>query len=514
METLKLYRGEMLLAQVALGDRPIELGRASGCDLVVDDPEVAERHWLAVRRHGTVMAYDVRSGRRARARHLPLAERVALGRNHSVLRAQEARGSTSVQRDTEDLYRLREPHGELVLVVGQGADARKHGLRDAPVHVGRGPENDLVVPDRAASLQHCRIEPSAGELLVRDLGSCNGTFVNGVRVERALVSGGAHIRVGRTDLRVLARDALGRVVGSSLISDSAPMLALLAQAQRAASLPWPALILGESGSGKEGVAALLHACGPRSGKSLVTVNAGGVPRDLIESELFGHERGAFTGAHQPRRGVFEQADGGTLFLDEIGELPLALQARLLRVLESGEVRRVGAESTRKVDVRVVCATHRDLRAMVAEGSFRQDLYFRIARIVLEVPPLRARTEDLPLLADHFLRELSSVVGSKQLSEQAFARLRGHAWPGNVRELRNVLSAAAFASASARIERAELECALEHLAAAGARGPSLEGLREAVEQHGGNVSAAARALGMSRSTLRDRLKLPCAPVEGD
>ena len=513
MEILKLYRGDTLLAQVALGDRPIELGRAPGCDLVVDDPEVAEHHWLAVRRHGTVVAYDVRAGGRARSQHLPLAERVALGRNHSVLRTPETR-TAGLQRDTEDLRCVRESDTQLALVVGQGAEARKVGLRDAPLHVGRAAENDLVLPDRAASAHHCRLEPSAGEVLVRDLGSSNGTFVNGVRVERALIGAGAHIRVGRTDLRVLARDALGRIAGSSLIAESAPMLALIAEAQRAASLPWPALILGESGSGKEGLATLLHTSGTRSGKPLVTINAGGVPRDLIESELFGHERGAFTGANQPRRGVFEQADGGTLFLDEIGELPLALQARLLRVLESGEVRRVGAESARKVDVRVVCATHRDLRAMVIEGTFRQDLYFRIARIVLEVPPLRTRTEDMRLLADHFLRELSPVVGPKQLTDPAFARLRSHFWPGNVRELRNVLSAAAFASASQRIERADLERVIERLGGAGARGPTADGLREALEQHNGNVSAAARALGMSRTTLRDRLKLLSVASPGE
>jgi transcriptional regulator of acetoin/glycerol metabolism len=212
--------------------------------------------------------------------------------------------------------------------------------------------------------------------------------------------------------------------------------------------------------------------------------------------------------------VFEQADGGTLFLDEIGELPLALQARLLRALESGEVRRVGAESARKVDVRVVCATHRDLRAMVAEGAFRQDLYFRIARVVLEVPPLRARGDDMVLLASHFLSELAPVVGPKQLSEQALVRLRGHTWPGNVRELRNVLSAAAFASAAPRIERAEFERALDRLGATATRGPSADNLREVIEQHGGNVSAAARALGLSRSTLRDRLKLLGVAVAGE
>jgi DNA-binding NtrC family response regulator len=344
-------------------------------------------------------------------------------------------------------------------------------------------------------------------LLLRDLSSSNGTFVNGVRVDRAVLGSGARIRVGRTELRIVERDAEGRVSGSRLVAESAAMLAVVAEAERAASLPWPALVLGESGSGKEGVAALLHERGPRRSKAMVTLNAGGVPHELVESELFGHERGAFTGATNVRRGVFEQADGGSLFLDEIGELPLSLQARLLRVLETGEVRRVGAESTLRVDVRVVCATHRDLRAMVAEGTFREDLYFRLARLVLEVPPLRKRPADVRALAKHFLRELEPVVGPRELSRDALSRLCAYPWPGNVRELRNVLSAAALASAGQQIEAAELEHALARIGGRPGDLPEVtrEALQEAVAQHKGNLSAAARALHIPRSTLRDRLK---------
>jgi DNA-binding NtrC family response regulator len=504
METLKVLRGELVLAQVVLAERPLELGRARDCDLVVDDPEVAERHWLAMRRLGTVVAYDVSAGRNARARHLPLGARVQLGRDHSVLR-ELAAAPAAVQRDTESLRLGRGRATTLTVVLGAGSEARKLRIADRPVHVGRADDNDLVLPDRAASLRHCRFEPSADGLLVRDLGSSNGTFVNGVRVERALLGAGAGLRVGRSELRIVERDGESRLCGSELVAESASMLAVLAEAERAAHLPWPALIVGESGSGKEGIAALLHSHGPRRARPFVALNAGGVPAELVESELFGHERGAFTGASGARRGVFEQADGGTLFLDEIGELPLPLQARLLRVLESAEVRRVGAESARKVDVRVVCATHRDLRAMVCDGSFRQDLYFRIARIVLDVPPLRARPDDLHALVRHVLRELAPTVGTRELSDSAMGSLRAYPWPGNVRELRNVLSAAAALSCAASIDRPEIERAIARLGGLGSPRTSPDTLRQTVEQHGGNLAAAARALGLARSTLRDRLK---------
>jgi predicted ATP-dependent protease len=354
METLKVFRGDQLLAQVVLAERPLELGSGRGCDLVIDDPEVAERHWLAMRRLGTVVAYDVSTGRSARPRHLPLDSRVPLGRDHSLLRESGAPALPRLHGDTENLASGRARGATLTLVVGRGVDARKLRVCDRPVHVGRAPENDLILPDRAASSRHCRLEPSGDGLLLRDLGSSNGTFVNGVRVDRALLASGASIRVGRTEICVVERDTEGRIRGTGLIAESASMLAVLAEAERAAQLPWAALIVGESGSGKEGIAELLHVRGPRKARPFVALNAGGVPAELVESELFGHERGAFTGASGVRRGVFEQAEGGTLFLDEIGELPLALQARLLRVLETGEVRRVGV-SPRGVWTSAWCA---------------------------------------------------------------------------------------------------------------------------------------------------------------
>jgi two-component system response regulator HydG len=291
-----------------------------------------------------------------------------------------------------------------------------------------------------------------------------------------------------------------------MIAESSSMLQVLSEVRRTATLPWPVLIIGESGTGKEGIARSLHEHSARNTQPFIAINAGGLTRELVESELFGHERGAFTGAANRHRGVFEQAQHGTLFLDEVGELPLDLQARLLRALETGEIRRVGGEGSLQVDVRLVCATHRDLRAMVVEGSFRQDLYYRIARMVIEVPSLRVRPEDLRALTQRFLAEIGRDLGVRQIAPEAMARLMAHAWPGNVRELRNVLSVAAAAAHSC-IDVGDVERALERVGGGigATRELGVEAMRRALAECCGNQAAAARALGIPRSTLRDRLR---------
>jgi two-component system NtrC family response regulator len=274
---------------------------------------------------------------------------------------------------------------------------------------------------------------------------------------------------------------------------------------RAAPVKTTVLIHGESGTGKEMVARALHEGSPRRGGPFLALNCGAIPENLIESTLFGHERGAFTGAVQAHRGAFEQAHKGTLFLDEVAELPFDLQTRLLRVLETWEVRRVGSEAARRVDVRLVCATHRDLRAMAHEGRFRSDLYYRIHRLVVEVPPLRSRLDDLGPLAWHMLRQMQPEIGERRLTADALDRLRSHPWPGNARELRNVLELAAVDCDADSIDLAAVERALRRIVEPSVLRPSPASLREALEQFGGNMSAAARALGVPRSTLRDRLK---------
>jgi two-component system NtrC family response regulator len=328
--------------------------------------------------------------------------------------------------------------------------------------------------------------------------------VDGVRTMMAAIGAGSRIRVGRTDLSVVVRGEAGDARGDGLVAASQAMLDVLETVERVARLEWPVLVTGESGVGKEGVARAVHARSTRRSRPLVSVNAGGISESLIESELFGHEKGAFTGAQSTHRGVFEQADGGTLFFDEIGELPLSMQTRLLRVLETGDVRRVGSESHLRVDVRLVCATHRDLRAEVAAGRFREDLYYRLVRLPIAIPPLRARPDDVGPLVEHFLRAARSETGPRAITEGAVARLRAHGWPGNVRELRNVVQAAAAFSAGV-IDVRDVEDAIVMLSGRDALGHTAPpGLSMVVRKHRDNVSAAARELGVARSTLRDRL----------
>jgi len=301
-----------------------------------------------------------------------------------------------------------------------------------------------------------------------------------------------------------------------LIAESPAMRPVLELMERIAPSDANVLVTGEHGTGKEVVARWIHAASPRRERALVVVNAGGLPEGVFESELFGHVRGAFTDAKADRAGRFELADGGTLFLDEIANITLAQQARLLRVLQAGELERVGSSQTRRVNVRLVAATNADLRTEVAAGRFREDLLFRLNTIELRLPPLRERREDILPLAQYFLRRHAARYGKTRtgFSEEALRLLRGYEWPGNVRELDHAVERAVLLSRLEIVEAADL--ALAAPAGAPGRRPgeaqpaSLEELerdaiRQALARHDGNVSLAARALGLSRSALYRRLQ---------
>ena len=514
--SLLLLCDGITIEERALADDALEVGRAPSCDLVVDEPDVPERAYLVHARGGTVWLFDLQRTR-AEGRVLPIDRPLALGARHQLVR----KLTSSPRRTREPAARVDGPVTQAIdpdesvvgcrwsVLVGRGAEARRIAVGERPLCVGKAAHNDLVLSDPTVSAEHCRFELAGRALVVRDLDSTNGTYVQGVRVSRARVSAGAQVRVGRTDLQVVARAsdaALLTPERPGMVAASIAMQQLVGDARRFAQLPWPLLLLGPSGAGKEELAGLVHREGARRKGPLVALNAGGLPRELVESELFGHERGAFTGAHGQRRGVFEQAHGGTLFLDEIGELPLSLQSRLLRVLETWQIRRVGGESDVAVDVRLVCATHRDLAQMVQAGTFRQDLYYRLARLVLRVAPLRERPEDILPLAVHFLRALERELGGRTLSRAAEARLLLHDWPGNARELRNVLCAAAALSPTPRLDADDIERALSRVS--GPLAPLVidtGAVERAVARYGGNLSAASRALDIPRSTLRDRMR---------
>jgi two-component system nitrogen regulation response regulator NtrX len=305
-----------------------------------------------------------------------------------------------------------------------------------------------------------------------------------------------------------------------MIGSSKPMQDLYEQIQRIAPTQVRALILGENGSGKELIARALHKHSPRADSPFVRLNCAAVPRELFESELFGHEKGAFTGATRRRRGKFPRAHRGTLFLDEIGEIPLELQPKFLRALESGEVEPVGSDHEIKVDVRVIAATNRDIERAVAQNEFRSDLYYRLHVVTLQAPPLRERKSDIPALAEHFVRLacMENNLPSREITAAAMGRLQAHDYPGNVRELRNVIERMVILSPGRTIGALEVDGALPAAGPGASLAPELSGslketmtelerrvVLEALTKHGWRMTAAANALGLERSHLYKKLK---------
>ncbi len=505
MEAIVLsFRGEPLRV-FPLDARPLEIGSGAGCDIVVHDASVPEHH-LLVRREGL----DVLAHRLDRDDLAPIEltpERsVEVGEHHAIMRVLDAlTGERGALSRTEPVVMAGDVASRLSLLVVAGTDARRVPLQARPVTIGANRGLDLTLLDRAVSGRHARIEPSDDGYLIRDLASRNGTYVDGVPTILARIGPGSRIRVGRTELRVVVRGERGDARADGIIAVSPRMIEVLEMVERCARLPWPALIVGETGVGKEGVAHAIHMRSARRERPFVTINAAGFSDSMVESQLFGHEKGAFTGASGQHRGVFEQADGGTLFLDEIGELPLSMQARLLRVLETWEIRRVGSESTLRVDVRLVCATHRNLAVAVESGAFREDLYYRLARLPIAIAPLRDRPDDVVPLAEHFLARAQSEVGARSFTEAALSCLRAHAWPGNARELRNVVEGAAAFSAGV-IDAHDIESTIARTPGTRERsGASGAGLDMVLRKHAHNQTAAAKELGVPRSTLRDRLE---------
>ena len=426
-----------------------------------------------------------------------------------------------------DVVALRDQETGREIAIG---DRRRYVL-------GQSPSCDVVVLDPCVSRVHCVIERRDGGVYVRDKGSRNGTFINDRRVEAGELTPGIELTIGTTRFLVLGprigvdRSALSRLVGSDPVLRQA-----VEQARRAALTDVSVLVVGETGTGKDLVAQAIHEVSARARGPFVPVNCGAIPRELIGSELYGHERGAFTGAMSERDGVFVQADRGTLFLDELGELPLEQQPHLLRALENRRIRRVGGSTERPVDVRVVAATNRVNGLGTERGTLRVDLYHRVATVLIYLPPLRARLGDLDALCADFLGDLAGLHGHRQLSNAAWRALRQHAWPGNVRELRQTLVRAVAFSRDV-IEPEHLFPALatgtpdgggpvpaEYVeASVDAAGrvavPRYDAvmrdvMERSLERHG-TIRAAAVALGIPKSTFAERarrlgLSVPARP----
>ncbi|APR88592.1 Nitrogen regulation protein NtrC [Minicystis rosea] len=415
--------------------------------------------------------------------------------------------------------RMRVIHG-----AEAGTEAQVPGVG---VVIGADAGADVVLTDPSVSRRHCSVRPTPQGFEVKDLGSRNGTFLDNISVTRAIVPVGAVIRVGSTLLQLVPaeepvviapseRSSFGAMCGGSLA-----MRQVYALLERASLSSAPVLLLGESGTGKELAARAVHENSPRREGPFVVFDCGAASESLIESDLFGHVKGAFTGAEGNRAGAFERAHGGTLFLDEIGDLPLALQPKLLRLLEAGEAMPLGGRKHEKFDVRVVAATHRDLAVEVSRGAFRGDLYYRLAVVEVHLPPLRQRIEDVESLAQGFLAREGAPEGA--LRSPNLDRLLAYGWPGNVRELRNVIArAVALAAPGARFARMPILLAgasttlRSEAPVATADVPYHEAkaevlnrferdyLRDLLARSGHNVAQAARHAGVGRKLLYSML----------
>ncbi len=414
--------------------------------------------------------------------------------------------------------------------VERGASARVPGEIGETMRVGKAKDNDLVITDDTVSRYHLTIGRTPSGLEVRDLGSTNGVKVGGARVKEALVEPGTILKAGDVELLIRVEPSGIAIAPSDLpqfgfaIGHGLAMRRIFGILARVARTNATVVLMGETGTGKDVLARSIHETSARNKGPLEVLDCGAIAPTLIESELFGHERGAFTGAVNARAGAFERAAGGTLFLDELGELPIDLQPKLLRALEAKEIKRVGGNKMIATDVRVIAATTKDLPRMVKQGKFREDLWFRLAVVPIQVPPLRERLDDLDALA---IRILNADGGHSnqsplRLAAEALGELRAHDWPGNVRELRNVLERAALvarASGETIIRVVEIQPASDDVDESdvfrfrgGMAWREAKGRVDALferrflawllERHGNNASAAAREAQLDRKYLAE------------
>ena len=438
----------------------------------------------------------------------------------------KAEGPTIVLPENPDQNHIMVQKSKLLVI--SGALQGKEFVVDKDVFtIGAGPDNDLALEDTTVSQRHSEIQIVPEGHRIRDLGSTNGTIVQGVKVSEAYLEQGTEFQLGQTriifcplqesmEYTLSSKESFGAMLGKSI-----GMRRVFHLAEMYAPTDATVLIQGETGTGKEILAEEMHRHSKRADKPFIVIDCGALAKELIESELFGHTKGAFTSANNDRVGAFEHAQGGTVFLDEIGDLSTDLQPKLLRVLEKKEIRRLGSNEVKHIDVRIMSATNRKLIGEVRAGRFREDLFFRLSVVHIELPPLARRKEDLPLLSREFLRAYHGDEALEQVADfdKAMEVFNNHNWPGNVRELRNLIEIAFYnqrrpvdLTAFLYLGRASVQPAAakaDHAADRpfkDAKGDLISDfeqayVRDILRRHDGNISKAAREAGIERAYLQ-------------
>ncbi len=528
------------LLQVPLTKKNTQVGRSQSCDVILTEPTISRLQFSVYQLEGSYFVKNLGkaplklNGQIVEASSISEKDflelegwRIALGNEapdtsenqDDTYVSQAVSGTTKalhLSRVGEELF-----YETLQLKINSPAGVKFFPLQQGTNTLGKGISCDIKIEDAYVSEVHAKLICEDSKVLIYDLQSTNGTYVNGLKIKEVELDEKSIIKIGESELclelkthsqkiKELSTNAFGPFVGKSKV-----MRELYALIQQIASTSAPVCIFGETGTGKELVARSLHDLSDRKEKAWVALNCGSIAKELIQSELFGHEKGAFTGAQQQHKGVFEQAKGGTLFLDEIAELPLDLQTSLLRVLETGKIRRVGGTQEVPVDVRIVCATHQDLARLVSEKKFREDLFFRLHVLPLYLAPLRERKEDIPLLANYFLQQFLPSHRKLSFSPETLNFLGEQKWPGNVREFKNAIQRAVIMAKQEVLEPSHFGFLTNKGNSDISPTPSLPSsslqdiekqvILKELERQKDNRLATAKALGISKSTLYEKLK---------
>jgi transcriptional regulator with PAS, ATPase and Fis domain len=535
MYELSIIRRNRPFMRYPLKVSQIKIGSSCSNDLVFTDDGVAKFLCIIEEREGGFYLIDksgngtVINNKKFHEKQLAEGDRIDVGSVAIIFNRAKEDSSTQQQFDkplrrVTSVLSYNQQAEEIISeeVQLRDAEGKITLIEDSTFNIGTDEGNQLVLRDPYVSRYHCRIYRKEDKYFIQDLNSTNGTWVNDVRVSAAEICHGSKIKVGTTRFVFECRSHNEKISPWShwefhgMVSKDNKMRKLFSLVWHIASYDIPVLIQGETGTGKEMLARTLHKLSPREKRPFIAVNCAAISKELVESELFGHERGAFTDAYYSSNGAFKEANGGTIFLDEIGDLPLNMQAKILRTLETGEVKKIGKAKPDYVNVRVIAATNRDLRQMMLNGEFRKDLFYRLYVVPITIPPLRERVQDIELLTNYFISQFSQLNSKIRIAPASVEKLKMHDWPGNVRELKNTIARAIICRSGKSITPHDITFPLEGLTdrvrskIIETKGKSLEEIEKEIiigelKRYKWNKKRVCESLGIARSTLHNKMK---------